>query len=281
MTDFRTLAYAVKITLINGEVLGLTNIDFEFTVGTDTYNPINAIQPIASAKSLGLDIDNAEITVLVDGNIVTERDIRAGLYYQAEIQIALVDYLSPPTSLDTGIQIIRGHAGEVKTDNGTLNLEIVAFTEALNKAVSNTTSATCPYVFGGAQCGLDLLALNLEYQNQAITAVGDNTISVNGAGLTNLNPTNFDGKGILILQNGRNQNLQLDIVSITTAGLITYRGDTAEDIEVGDEVTIRAGCNKTYDECTTYDNRNRFGGFLVGGRWLRGLAGIVFTQQDP
>jgi uncharacterized phage protein (TIGR02218 family) len=278
MTSFQTLAYAVEIQLINDEILGLTNIDFGFNVNGVLYEPLNAVDPVASKKALGLEIDNTTVSVLLNETNIRERDIRAGLYNRAPIHIALVDVFDLPSTLFGGTMILRGFIGQIDVTNGRLTFEVVSFTESLNRSLSNLASPICPYVFGGQQCAVDLDAGGLIKRNVDIVTAAGTLIEVDGS-VGFLDPALYDGKGILTVDTGRNKNLQFRILQVSGTTL-NLEGTLADDLIPGtDTVTFRAGCNKTREDCTTYNNIRRFGGFFVGGRWMRGYAGLLFQDQ--
>jgi uncharacterized phage protein (TIGR02218 family) len=119
-----------------------------------------------------------------------------------------------------------------------------------------TIQPMCSFKFGGPECGVDLTPLTLTATVATVTDTGKFTITVT-------NPSNFDfTHGKVAFTSGANDGYE-DWARNWTAGtsLVELVNGTPFDIEVGDTLTISAGCDLTRSGgCKKYNNLNRFPG---------------------
>jgi uncharacterized phage protein (TIGR02218 family) len=153
--------------------------------------------------------------------------------------------------------IVDGFIGQTQfTDRITGSIEITTKADAMADIFLFTIQPMCSFKFGGPECGVDLTPLTLTATVATVTDTGKFTITVT-------NPSNFDfTHGKVAFTSGANDGYE-DWARNWTAGtsLVELVNGTPFDIEVGDTLTISAGCDLTRSGgCKKYNNLNRFPG---------------------
>lgn len=277
MATIQTLAYVMKITMNNDEVIGFNSLDFPITIDGVEYKPSNNIDATAVTKTLGLDIDNTQVAVLMNQTELIERYIRVGLLEDAPVEVRLVNFITPPNTLDDAINILSGFIGEVTITNGLMTLEVTSRTQLVNRSISNLATPICPYVFGDSKCGLDLVALGLQHDNVTIDSVVSE-VDITYSGLANPIDHARYIDGYITIETGENKNIVLRITA-AAGDTLAYDGLLVAPLQPGvDTISFRAACNKTREACESYNNIRRFGGFFVGDFWMQGYSGLLFVD---
>ena len=281
-----TLCYCVHIELLNGDTIGFTDLDDDVVINGITYSAGASIEPTATAQNRGFEIDNAKIQLLVDNPVLTPAMIESGVANESRIKLLLANYVD----LSQSYVLLNGFIGEVDMTEGIIDIEINSVTQRLNKPVTRLTSTICPFQFGGEKCGLDLAALNYEADNVPIASFSQSstnggrdtlTFTLDMSGITFAVSTELN-QGYIQVNTGANRGLRFDIDSYTQNGsqlVITALGRVSEDLTTSDTVYIARGCAKTRQACESYNNVHRFGGFFVGGLWVRGNAGLALVAE--
>ena len=63
-------------------------------------------------------------------------------------------------------------------------------------------------------------------------------------------------------------------IAAINGNLFAIERETPEEILPGDQIELKAGCNKDAGDCRYYNNLLRFGGAIVGGNHFRSLSNI-------
>ena len=281
-----TLCYCVRIQLLNGNTIGFTDLDDDLEINGVRYLAGASIEPTATAQNRGFEIDNARIQLLRDNPLLTPEMIVSGVANESRISLLLANYVNQSQAYT----LLNGFIGEVDMTEGMIDIEINSVTQRLNKPVTRLTSPICPFEFGGARCGLDLDALG--YRASSVPIAGFRNVNSSGsrdelfftlnmAGIT-FNISDELRRGFIEVETGANRGLRFDIEDYTVDGdelVITAFGHVSEAITQSDTVTITRGCSKTREACESYSNIPRFGGFFVGGLWVRGDAGLALVAE--
>ncbi|MGL5076810.1 MAG: baseplate hub protein [Waterburya sp.] len=280
-------AYFLKITTKTGQHYGLTSLDVDTVIGGDLYYAAAAIDSDASSRKLGAEIDNVSISVLVNNTQIPPVIFLSGQLEDATATLSMLNFLTA-TSIFDGTVILTGRVGEITQTDTLLTFELLSTTERLNKGLTYSASPTCSFEFGGANCGLDLVANNWK-RNMTITAivpdVGDAWL-ITLAGASGLFFPEFMD-GLVTFTSRENNGLVLRIIATNNTSQIRIPNTLITPILIGDTVTVTANCQRTKQACIDYNNFERFGGFLVGfGRgssapnWFPGIAVLTSANRD-
>lgn len=244
--EVTTLALLFKVTRKDGTVFRFTSHDKELEFESETYLPLNAFSPTAVSTSAGMAVDNLDAMVIIDGDTVTESDLRAGLFRYADFIIREVNW----KDVSLGSRIIRaGNLGEITINkSGTFVAEARGVLQPLQETYGRVYGL-CDADLGDTRCGFNLSS---RQQSGVVTAVATRGLfSVNGVA----DDTFIGGK--VTWTSGLNNGLAMEVKNWTGSP-----SDTVElfefmpfNIAAGDTFTITPGCAKTLTDCRdNYDN---------------------------
>ena len=252
--ELTTLAYLVKITRLDGTVLGFTTTDQTLAIGGVAYLADSAFTPSAVASTSGLATDNLEITGMLDSGVITSADIEAGLYDQARVDFYACNW----ADLTQGtIQLRRGWIGEITEAGGHYVAELRGLRDLLQRPVGAYYTAECRFDLGDANCTIDLAALTA---TGSVTAVTDNETFGDAAQTA---ATGAFAYGKLTWTSGANAGLAMDVKGWDAPSqTFTLWLPMPAAIEIGDAYSVTPGCDKRFTTCQTrFNNVPNFGGF--------------------
>jgi uncharacterized phage protein (TIGR02218 family) len=216
-----------------------------------SHIPGLAVGSLASA--CGLEVDNGEFDLIYGSEpLVGTSDLLSGVWDGAEVLIRQVNWLSP---LDGWIGHKRGHVGNIKRGLGSAKVEFRDLRQALRTDTSAVMQPNCRYRLGDSKCTVDLEPFTFD---ATVTGVVSQRV-FQAAALTQ--DLHYFTEGRLTFTSGSNAGKSIK-VSEFAVGAVTLDLDPIEEILVGDEFTIVAGCMKRYaEDCVgRFDNGVNYGG---------------------
>lgn len=147
-----SLTRCLKITKNDGTLVRLTTHDANLTVGGDVYLAGVALDISAIQSTDALTVDNAEITIGIDGEIIVQSDFDSGLYDNAPFELFIVNWE------DTGDGVIplkRGTLGDIEiADALSVKVQLRGLTQSLQRPIVERYSPTCRVALGSKRCGV-------------------------------------------------------------------------------------------------------------------------------
>ncbi len=188
-----SLATLWKVTRKDGQVFGFTTHDEDIVYDGVTYAASTGYTPSAIETKSDMSVGNMQITAFLDSDAITDNDIRANLYDDADVEIRVVNW----ADLTMGdLKLSKGSLGVISMSNGLLTAELRGLTQRLQQVVGNTYGPTCraELFSDGITIGVGdhyLCRLNRgDYvQNGTVASCPDRSHIIPGAGLT----TNYVG----------------------------------------------------------------------------------------
>lgn len=257
----RTVATFWQVTRTDGTVFGFTNHDVSKRISGTTYEAASGFNASEVATNATLSVDNMELQGLFDSAGITDADMEAGLWDNAEIIVFEANYVS----LAWTNTLLTGWLGQVRRNRGLFVAELRSLTSKLQKNVGDMITPNCRYKLGDDDCGIDLAAITED--DVPVTSVTSRRVFV----ATSLigDPRQFNW-GTLTFTTGLNAGFSMDVKTFTSGtGAIELQLALPYVIAAADEFSISPGCNKilktaegVYDgDCKViYDNVARFGG---------------------
>lgn len=256
--DETNFTFILKITKRNGAVIRLTSGVGDVSHDGDTYYStpgfnLTSITSSAFGQAPTVDID---IPVEVGGPI-TPDDVTFGAMDSATVDIWMIDYLQPSAGV---LAMFRGKISTAGvTNSGRASFQIEGFASDLMELVVETYSMTCPVSLGDARCQKNL-------DDFTFSATVDTVISRSAFTLTITAPDAVDGwfaNGALKFSSGANDGFAFDIRNWNQeSARVDLWLPAIADVEVGDTLTIVAGCDKQAKTCSEkFDNIINFQGF--------------------
>jgi uncharacterized phage protein (TIGR02218 family) len=248
-----TVCRAWLIRRKDGLTLGFTDHDADLTFDGAVYRAGTGLSARALQQTTGLSVDNTEALGALSDTGLTEADLLAGRYDDAEVTAWLVNWERPD---ERKVQF-RGTLGEIKRAGGAFQAELRGLTEQLNQPQGRVIQRQCSAVLGDGLCRVDLRQPGYRAET-SILGVEEGRI-FRFSGLSGFDDRWFE-RGRLVVLSGEGKGL----VGVIKNDRI---GDGARQVELwqaigaqtvaGDAVMIEAGCDRRAQTC-----RLKFGNFL-------------------
>lgn len=262
-----TLCRCWRVDRRDGVSLGFTDHDEKLVFGGVKYEASSGLTASAVEAGAGLGVDNAEATGVLNSEQITEADINAGLYDDADVRLWLVDWGKPFHR----VLIFRGSLGEITRGKSRFRAELRGLSERLNRPVGRSFVTSCACNLGDQKCLVDTNAPT--YRADRTVAATDGRTQLEIDDLGDFAPGWFD-RGLVEWTSGpsagssavvqrhsvQGQRTVLDLWTAPPAG-----------IAVGDNLVLRAGCDKRFDTCRSkFSNGLNFHGFphMPGDDWI-------------
>jgi uncharacterized phage protein (TIGR02218 family) len=263
-----TTCKLLKITLADGEVIALAGLDvdveYDDGAGLLTYKANQGADSSVLASADDLNVGNAEarsLLVTTDAQI-TEADIEAGIFRDAQWVLYLVNY----RDLSMGHVILgAGDVGEVKKRWGMVWVpELLSYGVRLTQPIGTHWSRTCRAIFGSPAnsqtgCGVDADAL---WRSGEVTTEGAET---DRQFFADIDSSSSEDRPLVPGRVEWLTGLNTGKIAIVEAldessGYVTLGNAMPYAIEAGDTFRIRPDCARTKAACQSYGNWPNFKG---------------------
>lgn len=246
------LATCWKITRLDNQVMGFTDHDKDLVISSITYRADSGFTPTAISSKDNLAIGNMDIEGMLNSNYIKEKDLLAGLYDFAAIEIFMVNY----QNLANGsVKLRKGWMGEVNSDNGRFTAEVRGIAQTLSQNYGNLYSPTCRAKFGDSACGINLTNY---------TKTGTITSTTNLSTFTDSSRNESAGYftfGKIKFTSGNNNNISMEIKEYYSGGKFVLVMPLPYSLVAGDGYNAIAGCDKNFTTCiSNFTNAKNFRG---------------------
>ncbi len=251
--EVTTKAHCWQITRLDGVEFFFTDHDADLVIDGDTYASAVGYQQTALSAAPDLTINNLEVTGYFDSDFLTADDLRSGLFDFAEARIFVVDW----SNLALGkMKLARANLGEVRsTPSGIFTTELRGMVQRLAAKIADVYTPECRADFGSVglrQCNKDPALFT---SSETVTAVTD---------AANFHITHGDVRavddwyadGVITWTSGNNAGRSIEVNGwAQSGGVVLLRFPMPRAVQVGDTLSIVAGCDKRHDTCRDkFDN---------------------------
>ncbi len=256
-----------RIERQDGEVIALTDHDFDLEFDGDVYSARSALSSSAVDAAIGLEAENAECISGVDGDLIKAEDLKAGLFQDAKVRHFLYDFEAERLEHE----IFAGHISKVVFSEGHFRAELASDLDKLDYVYGRKFSKTCDVPFCSQECGL--IAEHF-CERSKIVAVRGNHIEIVAK-----NSGYPFAHGFVAFAEEGGKNTRYAIREFAQEGdvwRVTLWRTPRFAIEPGGEVYVYAGCDKSFAQCKdVYGNALNFRGFphIPGEQILSKRAG--------
>lgn len=247
-----TLCTCWKVSRQDGEELTFTDHDADVVVDGVTYKATTGFTATTVESKADLSVDNLDLDGVLNSDDITETDILKGKYDFAEVEIFMVNY----EDVSQGrIYVKRGRMGEVRVVRGQFTAEFRSLTQQLQQRVGEVYTPSCNAVLGDARCKKSLAAFTF---TATVTSVTDKQKFK--ASALNQAAGYFTG-GEVTFTSGGNDDLRMEVKEFSATQVVLAL-PMPNSIEVGDTISIKAGCDKTSATCKAkFNNLVNFRGY--------------------
>ena len=256
-SEVMTMATCFRVQLTNGRVMAFTTLDKDVYFEDEPYLKYStaSASKTAFAKTNSLTPDNIDVTLLIDHDSITERDMQNGVYDGAEIEVFRFDYTNKPYYYSDKEKVSNGVIGDIVKTKNKIDSTFLSNEEYLKNVVTNVIKPTCPYVLGGKGCRKDLT--DYTFIGKIKTVLSSSSMIID---IEEKEDKYFD-YGIINFKSGLCKGLSREI-NRNKGNEIYLELATEYEFKVGDDIEVIAGCNKTEAQCKTkFLNFINFGGF--------------------
>jgi uncharacterized phage protein (TIGR02218 family) len=252
-----TLCRCWRINRRDGVVMGFTDGDRDLAFDLVTYKAATGFAATAIEGQLGLAVSNLDVEGALSSAAITEDDLAAGRYDDAEVTVFLVNWADPSQRAT----IRTGHIGQVTRGKLAFTAELRGLAAKLDQPAGRIFQRSCAWDLGDARCGVDINTAGRRGAGTVSQVIDAFEFVATGLGGI---ASNALARGRLVWTNGSNTGLSADIAAHTLSGshriVISLPMGTA--VVVGDSFNAFAGCDRTFSTCRNrFDNAVNFGGF--------------------
>lgn len=152
--EVTTLASCWRVVRRDGREFYFTDHDRDIVFEGNTYEAAASYDRTAVANGSDLSVDNMDVAGILDSDMISEEDMRNGLFNRADVYVFIVNWADPTQG---PLKVRRGWFGEVTiTDTGQFTTEIRGLAQALSHNFIEVYSAECRADFCDTRCKLDI-----------------------------------------------------------------------------------------------------------------------------
>lgn len=266
-----TLCWCWRLTRRDGERQGFTDHDRDIEFDGTVFEAAAGMTASEIRDSVGLSVDNLEVTSAMTSDRLAEADLSAGIYDNAAVEIFRVNWAAP----DQSVLMRSGNLGEVKRGGIAFTAEVRGLAHNLQETKGRLFQYACDADLGDPRCGIAL-------DDPAFTGTGTlveiaSPRRFTAAGLASFAHGWFT-HGLLTFSSGTASGQSVEVKQHTNVGgVVTLELWSAARLPLtpGQAFAVRAGCDKRLATCQSkFANAANFRGFphMPGNDFLTVVA---------
>jgi uncharacterized phage protein (TIGR02218 family) len=253
-----TLCHCWKLALRSGETIGFTDHDRDLAFDGVTFERDAGFTATEIESALGLSVDNLEAAGALSSGSLSEARLAAGDFDDAAIELWRVNW----SDVSQSLLLRKGNLGEVTRSKHAFTAELRGLAHVLNQPKGRIYQFGCDAVLGDGRCTVDLDAPAFRADASIVSSEDNRRFLVDGA-------DGFAGdwfqRGTATFASGLNLSRSGDIKfhRFESGGArIELWHPMPFDIVPGDQLILRAGCDKQFATCRLkFSNAVNFRGF--------------------
>lgn len=254
-----TLCWCWRLTRRDGTVLGFTDHDRDVVFDDTTFEAASGFTASEIKDSIGLSVDNLEVTSAISSDTLREADLAAGLFDDAQVEIYRVNWQAP----EQRALMRSGSLGEVSRSGIAFSAEVRGLAHYLQQPKGRLFQYTCDADFGDARCGLNRTAP--AYQGTGIVTAVSSARQFTASGL-GAYASGWFTRGLLSFTSGAasGQSVEVKTHSVSPGGTVAFElwAPARLPLLAGQTFTVTAGCDKFATTCQAkFANAVNFRGF--------------------
>ncbi len=253
-----TLCWCWKLTRRDGVALGFTDHDRDVTFDGTTYVASSGFSASEVRESVGLNVDNLDVSGAVSADCLAPEDLNAGLYDEATIALFRVNWTAP----EQHVLVRSGSLGEVTRNDAAFIAEIRGLAHYLQQPSGRVYQYACDAEIGDARCGVDLSTSAFSGLATLSAVVSDRAVAVSGLSAF---AGGWFARGLATFESGANAGMALEIkahVKVGDAVQLEFWRSPTRAMAIGDTCSVTAGCDKQIATCRSkFANAVNYRGF--------------------
>lgn len=269
LADNATLAVFIKITAKDSTVLSVTNCTRNKIIDGLTYHSI-PLSPSQLQATAGLKPDNMELVTIL-GGLYTAATLRNKKWFGARVEYMVYNY----QDFSMGVANRKvGYVGETEIGKFTAKPELLSISSKLSQETGTSYLEGCDVLrLGNARCGVNLDGTTVQGYKiripaevtavsniQQFTVAFTDFIKPSDHSVTTA-PTDYFHNGEAEFTSGNNDGARMLVLG-SSGNSLTLWIPAFYGLQVGDELILTAGCNRSIEECVEkFNNGPRNRGF--------------------
>ena len=253
-----TLCWCWRLTRRDASRLGFTDHDRDLTFDGTTFEAAAGFTASEMRDSVGLSVDNLEVTSALSSDRLSEADLAAGIYDDARVEIFRVNWAAP----EQRVLMRVGSLGEVRRAGLTFTAEVRGLAHYLQQPKGRLYQFTCDADLGDGRCKILLSDPLYRGEGEIVTVASGRRFTVSG--LDDFADDWFS-RGLLTFSSGAadGQAIEVRYHSKTgTAVTIELWAPARGPLQPGQTFVVTAGCDKHLTTCRAkFANAANFRGF--------------------
>ena len=253
-----TLCWCWRLTRSDGQMLGFTDHDRPLSFGGVSYEASSGFSASEVKDSIGLNVDNLDVTGALKSNSLNEDDLAAGYFDDASVEIYRVNW----QDVDQRLLMRSGSLGEIRRGEFSFTAEVRGLSHYLQQPKGRLIQYGCDADLGDGRCGVDLNQAGLKYSGVVSSVVDGRVFEAHGMDSF---ASGFFIRGLVRWVVGGNAGQEVEVKDhrlTDDLAKVELWQSTAFAISIGDEFEISAGCDKQFGTCREkFSNSVNFRGF--------------------
>lgn len=268
-TGCTTVCRCWGVTRRDGVKLGFTDHDQDLTFEGFTFSAGSGLTGTVLEQSSGMAVNNAEAIGALSADSVTEADLHAGRYFDAHVEVWLVNW----SDVSQRMLRFRGSIGEVTQTGISFRAELRGLTDVLNRPRRRVYQKSCSAILGDDRCKVPLHDPQFSAELTILAHLGPGAVLVDTGSYVD----GWFALGSIAFLDGAASGISCMVQAdrITSEGReISFWEKGTLSSSAGNRVRLTAGCNRTAATCQSkFGNFLNFRGFpdLPGDDWLTSL----------
>lgn len=251
------------ITRKDGQVFAFTSHVSDFLFKGIVHKACNSLSASATESStIPSSTGNMDMAGVVSDDSITDADLYNGLFDGAEVEVWVVPWKNPDN--ETAMRVLHGTIGKVEHGDNQFRAEIITPSATIQqRPLLETYSPGCRFKLGDERCKIDLSALEVSgsVTGLAIPTCPNSSERRVFADSSRTEVNGFFDFGEVTWVTGDNAGLSVEVKSNTDGTFILWK-PLPNPIQLGDQYTMRPGCDLSAETCKTkFNNFDNFGGF--------------------
>ena len=259
------LAHCLRVVALDGSVLLFTDHDRKLTVERNTYLPIVLGSLSADRREGGLRSGDQDVRGIIDGSAITLPQLKQQKWRGATVYLMVVDWCRPAVVYSRHQRIITRIVYDGSNFVGTMESVTQSLRRPTGGRFGGHFSQTCQYELGGDFCKASIGSTTIS--TAVVDAVPDEYMQVRFTTGSFAPPVaaqvdDYYRDGSIIWTTGDNVGQVSPIVGFTYSNRqCDLLIPTLKAMQVGDQATVKPGCDGLYETCRDkFSNNANFGG---------------------
>ncbi|MBI1650823.1 DUF2163 domain-containing protein [Hyphomicrobium sulfonivorans] len=257
-TGATTLCWCWRLTRGDGVKMGFTDHDRDVAFEGVTYEAAAGFSASEMRDSIGLSVDNLEVTSALSSDRLSEADLAAGRYDDARVDIFRVNWAAP----EQRVLMRSGSLGEVRRAGLSFTAEVRGLAHYLQQPKGRLYQFTCDADVGDGRCGVSLSDSAYRGEGEIVDVSSARLFTVSGL------EEFADGwfaRGALTFTSGAAEGQTVEVRAHTQAGeavRIELWAPARGPLVAEQTFVVTAGCDKHCTTCAAkFGNAPNFRGF--------------------